>query len=140
MKVLFVCRRNNGRSQLAKGLCSKVAGIDADSAGIEVDSPGQLLRERALQPTSQVKYIIQVMDEVGVDVREYARTSVENHDLSQYDKVVLLFEANKVPQDLAKLPNAEVWNIDDPQGKGLEAACRTRNLLEALIGELALSV
>lgn len=134
MKVLFVCRRNNGRSQLAKGLCSNMTGIDADSAGIEIDYPGQLLSERALQPTSQVKYIIQVMDQVGIDVRKYVRTPVENYDLGKYDKVVLLLEADKVPQDLAKLPNAEIWNIDDPQGKGLEAARHTRDLLQDRIG------
>lgn len=123
MKILFVCRRNNGRSQLAKGLYNHLTkSNDASSAGIEVDNPGQLLKDRAQQPTSQVKYIIQVMRDIGVDARGFERTSIEDLNLNVYDRIILLLEHEMVPDDLAALSNVEVWNIDDPQGGGLAAA------------------
>lgn len=130
MDVLFVCRRNNGRSQLAEGLYKLIAQSDsAESAGLEVDAPGQRLGDRALLPTSKVGLIIQAMAEVGVDVSDYQRTSITDLRLQDYGKVILLLEPEHIPPELAQLDNAEVWHIDDPQGKGIDEVRATRDAI-----------
>ena len=56
IKVLFVCRHNSARSQMAQALLTKLAGdrFEAESAGIE---PGEL------NPLA-----VKVMGEVGIDI------------------------------------------------------------------------
>ena len=63
-RVLFLCRHNSGRSQMAEALVNEVAGykIYAESAGLE---------PKELNP-----FVIEVMKETGLDISAKQANSV----------------------------------------------------------------
>lgn len=65
MKVLFVCRGNVGRSQMAAEFYNDLKPGDAASAGTTVDLPGQKLKHR-----SGANEVVSAMREKGLDVGE----------------------------------------------------------------------
>lgn len=137
MKVLFVCRRNNGRSQLARALYNLLTkSNDADSCGIEVDQPGQLLGDRSKQPGSEVDKVIAVIKEVGPDISKTPRRQFQINMLNDYDKVIVMLEPEMVPEYLKNQPNVEFWQMKDPKGEGIEGMRRGRDAIKARIEEV----
>lgn len=140
MKILFVCQRNNGRSQMAKGLYNKLAGTqDADSAGITVDKNGQTLQGRASEPGSEVQKVIDVMAELDVNVSEFYRMQLDIDKFDTYDKVVTILSPDKIPEEVKAHPKVEIWDISDPKVKDLNGVRETRDEIEQKIRETLLS-
>jgi len=78
LRVLFVCERNAGRSQMAEGFCNALIGdrVEAYSAGI---SPA------AINPLT-----IRVMKEAGVDISHYASKSLEPFSHDRFDRIFIM--------------------------------------------------
>lgn len=76
IRVLFVCTHNSARSQMAEGLLNALLGdrYEAASAGTE---------PRGVHPLA-----VQVMDEIGVDIRHHRSKSVEEFRDEWFDVVV----------------------------------------------------
>lgn len=137
MKVLFVCQRNNGRSQLAKALFNLRAGSnDAASAGLTVDVPGQTLAERAQTEGSDVGKVIEVMKELGVDVRGYERTPFDEQMIKDYDKVVFILEQTPKLSPNSDRTKIETWHISDPKQKDLDGVRQTREEIDLRVARL----
>jgi arsenate reductase len=125
--VLFVCVHNAGRSQMAAGYLTRLAGDR-----IEVRSAGST-------PADQVNpAAIEAMKEVGIDI------SAENPKILTIDAV----KASDVCITMGCGDTCPVfpgkryldWTLDDPAGQGVEAVRPIRDEIEkrvrALIGEL----
>lgn len=137
MKVLFVCQRNNGRSQMAASIYNKLSGSDnADSAGTEVDNDGQRLIDRAREPGSEVGRVIEVMGELGIDVSNNHRTLLKPEVLDNYDKVIAIMKPETVPDYLRNNPTTEVWAIEDPKVKDTEGVRETRDVIQTKVSEI----
>ncbi|MDN5552038.1 MAG: low molecular weight phosphatase family protein, partial [Brevibacterium sp.] len=78
-RVLFVCVKNGGKSQMAAGLMSDLAGdtIDVVSAGIK---PGQSLNQLSVQS----------LDELGIDISHGTPKPVNDAELEAADIVITL--------------------------------------------------
>jgi arsenate reductase len=116
-KVLFVCERNNARSQMAAAFMNKYAGyrFDAESAGLK---PGKL------NP-----YAIEAMAEIGIDISKNSTKRVSdfckkgnkkgnlfNYVISVCDKPV----AEKWPVYIGATKKKH-WNFPEPaEFKGTE--------------------
>lgn len=137
MKVLFVCQRNNGRSQIAKALYNKLTDTnDADSAGTEVDNDGQLLKDRAAEKGSEVSKVIDIMKELDIDVSSAKRSLLKPDTLNNYDKIVAIMKPETMPQYLANHPKMEHWNIEDPRVKDLNGVRQTRDQIKSQTSKL----
>lgn len=137
MKVLFVCRRNNGRSQIAKGIYNLLTkSKDADAAGVEINIDGQLLKERALEPGSEAGIVIGVMGELGVDVSDSPRTQLTHEMLDRYDRVVVIMDQEHAPDYLRNNHAVEFWRIEDPKGNDINGVRETRDLIRAKIEQM----
>lgn len=135
MKVLFVCWANVGRSQMAKAFYNSFTHtMDGDSAGTQVEFPGETLAERKKRQGDT--YTIQAMAEEGIDVSDYAKTQVTEAMLPKYDKVICMAQPEYTPEWLTNAPNFLHWNIDDPGGKGLVETIIARDLVKAKVIEL----
>lgn len=132
MKVLFVCRSNVGRSQMAMEFYNQLCPGDATSAGTMVDIPGQKLKERG--PAVEV---VLAMKELGIDMSENIRRQLKPDMLTQYDKVVVLAEPESIPEYLRKAPNVEIWDVEDARGKTVEQAKVIRDQIKEKVEELA---
>ena len=112
MKVLFVCRANVGRSQVAMELYRQMGGT-ADSAGTEVDFPGTTVGERrGIDTTLKV-----VREDFGIDMSKNIRRQLTEQQAASYDKIIVMAEMFTVPEWLQKDPRAVFWTIDDAKGQ-----------------------
>lgn len=132
MKVLFVCRGNVGRSQIAEALLKKEAGdrFDVSSAGTKLSGPEQPIGE--LMPA--IKEVLDVMIEVGVDVSHNIRRQVTEEMVNGVDKIVLVVDENDpIPDYLTDNTKVIRWDVLDPKGKDLEFTRKVRDQIHGYI-------
>jgi protein-tyrosine-phosphatase len=134
MKVLFVCKGNVGRSQMAKSFFSSLAPEDwtVESAGTEVlEHEGQLVGE--LPAAAEV---IAVMKESGFDLSSNKRTQVTPEMLEEFDRIVVTVERTVAPEFLVLNQKAEFWDVQDPFKRSLEFTRNVRDEIRRLVDDL----
>jgi protein-tyrosine-phosphatase len=125
--VLFVCVHNAGRSQMAAGWLTALAG-DA----IEVRSAGTA-------PKDQVNPVaIEAMHEVGIDITTASPKVLTGEAVQASDVVITMGCGDACPY----FPGTRYldWALDDPAGQGIETVRPIRDeikrRIEGLISEL----
>jgi arsenate reductase (thioredoxin) len=125
--VLFLCVHNAGRSQMAAGWLTELAGgrVDVRSAGTE--------------PADRVNPVaVEAMREVGIDITNATPRVLTRDAVEASDVVVSMGCGDACPI----LPATRYldWPLDDPAGQGIEAVRPIRDEIkrrvEALIAEL----
>jgi len=99
--VLFLCVANSARSQMAEGLARMMFGDR-----VTVQSAGS-------QPSRVNPYAIEVMAELGVDLRTHTSKSVETIDPATVDTVITLCAEEVCPVFLGKARRLH-WPVPDP--------------------------
>lgn len=135
MKILFICKGNVGRSQIAEALFRKKFGDTHEvvSAGTALSGPEQPIGE--LMPN--IKEVLDVMQEEGMDVSMYARQQMTPQMVEDADKVVAIVEDEIVlPDYLSNSPKLVRWNVPDPKGKDLEFTRDVKDEIKSLIETL----
>ncbi|GAA1430875.1 arsenate reductase ArsC [Streptomyces thermospinosisporus] len=125
--VLFVCIHNAGRSQMAAGFLSHLAGDR-----IEVRSAGSV-------PADQVNpAAVEAMREVGIDIADQQPKLLTTEAVQASDYVITMGCGDACPI----FPGKKYldWTLEDPAGKGVEAVRPIRDeikkRIEALISEI----
>jgi arsenate reductase len=129
-KVLFVCVGNSCRSQMAEGFANALGKgkVVAFSAGT--------------MPAARVHPLaIEAMREVGIDISRQYPKSITEFDLSEFDAVVSLCEADTDTLCPATFVGVrEQWKIPDPVGLPMEAFRQVRDTIgervKALVNRL----
>ena len=124
MTVLFLCRQNAGRSQMAQAFFERAApGHRAISGG---SSPAA-----AVHPV-----VVDVMREVGIDLAERKPAKVDAEMLAKADLVISMGCDDPA---VCEYPGRRVedWGIEDPGGKPIEDVRRIRDVLRDRVAELA---
>lgn len=128
MKVLFVCRQNVGRSQMAKAFYNQLThSHDAGAAGTHVVEAGQTLLERKTTSLSKNFFVLDVMKDVGIDMAQYKRTPLARDDLERYDLVVDMANREDAPQWLLESPKYVYWDVKDSRGQDYETTAKVRD-------------
>jgi arsenate-mycothiol transferase len=111
--VMFVCVKNAGKSQMAAGLMSNIAGdlIDVYSAGTNPGAGVNGLSAEALA-------------EVGVDISHEQAKPIDRALLASMTAVVTLGREAEV--DTVVGPHFERWNTDEPSDRGIDGIERMR--------------
>lgn len=111
-RVLFVCARNGGKSQMAAALLEARGGaaVDVSSAGTDAGTSLNALSVASLQ-------------EVGVDVTGRHPRQLTPGMVASADLVVVLGREAHV--DGAGTP-VETWETDEPSERGIEGVERMR--------------
>jgi len=107
-KLLFVCRENVGRSQIAMAYYNDSHRDKAESAGIIVDKPGEKLKDN--------KYagrVIKTMLKDNIDISNSARSKLAEEKVADYEKIIVLAEPEVVPAWLQNLSQVEFWETKD---------------------------
>jgi arsenate reductase len=119
--VLFICKGNSGRSQMAEAFFNKFSKAGkAISAGIEPDEK--------VHPQT-----IQTMKEVGIDVSKQKTKLLTDELMEKSDKIIVMDSdlVKYIPKKyLSKLEN---WEIDKVLGKSLEEVNKIRDKIEAKV-------
>jgi arsenate reductase len=121
--VLFVCIHNAGRSQMAAGFLSALAG-DA----IEVRSAGSAPAD-AVNPAA-----VAAMAEVGIDISTQNPKILTTDAVQASDVVITMGCGDTCPFFPGK--SYRDWVLDDPAGKGVEAVRPIRDQIKARVEDL----
>ena len=121
--VLFVCVHNAGRSQMAAGFLSHLAGDT-----VEVRSAGTAPAER-INPV-----VVEAMAEVGVDLEAEAPKVLTTDAVQASDVVVTMGCGDECPFFPGK--TYLDWELDDPAGKDLAAVRPIRDDIRARVEQL----
>jgi arsenate reductase len=125
--ALFVCLHNAGRSQMSQALFERAAeGRHAGrSAGT---TPGERVHPE----------VIEVMKEMGIDLRDSQPKLLDTTDAEWADLVVTMGCGDKCPY----IPGRRYvdWDLPDPKGQPIDVVRATRDEIaqrvEALVAEL----
>lgn len=125
--VLFVCLHNAGRSQMSQALFERAAGErhEARSAGT---TPAQRVHPE----------VVEVMDEVGIDLRDRVPRALTSELAEWADVVVTVGCGDECPY----VPGTRYvdWDLPDPKGRPLDEVRATRDeiahRLSALLRDL----
>ena len=124
-KVMFVCRRNSCRSQMAEGF-ARTLGKDK----IEVVSSG--LEASRVHPTA-----IEVMSEVGIDLTQQTSDALNDFKADDYDAVISMCGCGtSLPEGWVTQEVFEDWELEDPDGKPIETFHRVRDEIKGKVANL----
>ena len=125
--VLFVCVHNAGRSQMAAGFLTHLAGDE-----IEVRSAGSAPAD-ALNPA-----VVAAMKEVGIDLTAQF-PKVLTYDAVETSDVVITMGCGDTCPVLPGVSYRD-WQLEDPAGRDVEAVRpireEIRSRVESLVAEL----
>ena len=125
--VLFVCVHNAGRSQMAAGFLTNLAGdrIDVRSAG---SMPGDRINPVA----------VEAMAEVGIDITGEQPKKLTDDAVIASDVVITMGCGDECPYFPGK--RYEDWVLTDPAGQGIDVVREVRDEIKARIEGLVESL
>ena len=123
MRVLFVCLHNAGRSQMSRALFDQAAHgrHEARSAGTE--------------PADSVHpEVIEVMDELGIDLRDRRPQRLTREDAEWADVVVTMGCGDACPY----IPGKRYidWDLPDPKGQDVDQVRAIRDDIRSRVAML----
>jgi arsenate reductase (thioredoxin) len=113
--VLFVCRHNTGRSQMAEAYLRHFAGdaVDVASAGTiaaDVPDPG----------------VVAIMAEDGIDISAARPKLLDTQRIDNVDRIITM------GCDVEGVPRIDDdWGLEDPKGQPPEVAREIRDTVKA---------
>jgi len=127
MNILFICRANVGRSQMAPAFFNKLSKKHKTiGAGTHVDEhEGEPLHE----------FVIQCMSELGYDLSKNTRKQLTPEMVKEADKIIVMTEKENL-QDYIDMSKVVFWKIDDAKNKSLEFHRQIRDQIKRLVEKL----
>jgi arsenate reductase len=123
-RVMFVCKKNSARAQMAEGFAKHLGGgtIEVTSSGLEA---------------SQVRpEAIAAMKEVGIDIRNQTSKALSNFNAKDFDVVISLCGCGvNLPPEWVTRDIFEDWQLDDPAEQP-EIFPRVRDQVRARVMQL----
>jgi len=124
-KVMFVCKRNSCRSQMAEGFAKTLGEgkIAVTSSGLEASK---------VHPTA-----IEVMSEIGIDITDQTSKPLSDFKAENYDAVISLCGCGvNLPEEWVTRELFEDWQLDDPDGQPIETFHRVRDEIKERVKRL----
>ncbi|MEH2095950.1 arsenate reductase, glutathione/glutaredoxin type [Nostoc sp. 'Peltigera membranacea cyanobiont' 213] len=128
-KVMFVCKHNSRRSQMAEGFTrilgeGKVAAASSGLAASEVDS-----------------LTVEVMAEIGIDISNQTSKPLSDFNADDYNAVISLCGCGvNLPEEWVLRDVFEDWQLDDPAGQSIETFRRVRDEVKERVVSLIKSL
>ncbi|MDV7999737.1 low molecular weight phosphatase family protein [Rhodococcus sp. IEGM 1408] len=113
--VLFVCKSNRGKSQMAEALLRHLAGdaVEVFSAGTQ-PAFGKGPNDES----------VAALAEIGADMSGGTAAAVDDDVLRRADRVVVLGTAAQLEPVPGMRAPIEVWETDEPSERGIDGAAR----------------
>jgi arsenate reductase (thioredoxin) len=124
-KIMFVCKKNSRRSQMAEGFARSLGTgkIQTTSSGLEASQVDPL--------------VVQVMSEVGIDISQQTSKALAEFQPEDYDGVISLCGCGvNLPEAWVSRAIFEDWQLDDPEGESIETFRRVRDEIQVRVKTL----
>lgn len=125
--VMFVCVHNAGRSQMAQGFLTELAGDR-----IEVRSSGTMPAD-SVNPAA-----VEAMAELGIDISNQRPKVLTDDDVKASDYVITMGCGDACPFYPGK--KYLDWKLDDPAGQSVEAVRPIRDEIRSLVENLVAEI
>lgn len=128
-RVMFVCKKNSRRSQMAEGFARTLGEgkIAVSSSGLEASQ---------VDPTT-----VEVMSEIGIDISEQTSKPLSDFKPEDYDAVISLCGCGvNLPESWVLREVFEDWQLDDPEGESIETFQRVRDEVKERVAKLVESL
>ncbi|CAM9202474.1 unnamed protein product [Chrysoparadoxa australica] len=126
-KLMFVCKRNSCRSQMAHGWASELAAGDKS---IIVYSSG--LQGSRVHPTA-----IKAMAEAGVDISSHTSNFLDEYDPKDFHAVVSMCGCgHSLPEDWQQCQIFQDWDLTDPDGQPYDVFQEVRGQVKERVENL----
>jgi arsenate reductase (thioredoxin) len=128
-RVMFVCKNNSRRSQMAEGFARQLGAgkIQVASAGLDASH---------VDPMT-----IQAMSEVGVDISRQISKPLSNFNPEDYDAVISLCGCGvNLPEPWVLREVFQDWQLEDPAGQGIETFRQVRSQVKEGVEQLIQSL
>jgi glutathione/glutaredoxin type arsenate reductase len=124
-KVMFVCKKNSRRSQMAEGF-ARTLGKDK----IGVSSSG--LASSQVDPIT-----VEVMKEIGIDISSQTSKPLSDFNPEDFDAVISLCGCGvNLPEAWVLRDIFEDWQLDDPEGHSIEKFREVQDQVKARVENL----
>ncbi len=125
--VMFVCVHNAGRSQMAQGFLTALAGDR-----VEVRSSGTM-------PADQVNpSAVEAMAELGIDISSQKPKVLTDEDVKASDYVITMGCGDACPFYPGK--KYLDWKLEDPAGKDVASVRPIRDQIKAMVEDLVAEI
>jgi arsenate reductase len=131
-RVMFVCKKNSCRSQMAEGFARHLGEgkISVTSSGLEASEVNSTA--------------VEVISEIGIDISNQTSKALSDFQPQDYDIVISLCGCGvNLPEAWVLREVFQDWQLDDPADQPIETFHRVRDEIkervEALIESAALS-
>ncbi len=130
MIVLFVCKSNIGRSQIAEAFFNKFSkNSKAISAGIDAkDYSGRTVGWLSDK-------VSKCMLEEGIDISGKLSKQLTGELIEQSELIIWIAPEKEIPEYLGKNKLIS-WNVEDAGGKTYEHWCLARDEIKKLVADL----
>ncbi|MEN9213963.1 MAG: arsenate reductase, glutathione/glutaredoxin type [Gloeomargarita sp. DG02_4_bins_56] len=125
LRVMFVCKKNSRRSQMAEGFARTLGGdrVQVTSAGLESSFVDPLT--------------VQVMQEVGIDISQQQSKPLSDFQPEDFDVVISLCGCGvSLPPEWLTRDYFADWQLEDPEGGELDAFRRVRDQVKERVVQL----
>jgi arsenate reductase (thioredoxin) len=124
-RVMFVCKKNARRSQMAEGFARTLG-----SGVIEVTSSG--LGTSKVDPKA-----VEVMAEIGIDISNQTSKPLSDFKADDYDAVISLCGCGvNLPEAWVLREIFQDWQLDDPEGEPIETFYLVRDEIKERVALL----
>ena len=135
-KVLFICKGNWFRSQMAAAIYNKITNSsNADSAGTYTGAPdepeGQTLADLFRTP-----YFFETMEKNGMNIIRNLTKRLQPSMIDEYDIVVSMVEEPYIPDYLKNSKKVIWWDVENPTSMKQRIAEDTYKKIDGLVKKL----
>jgi protein-tyrosine-phosphatase len=129
MKILFVCRANVGRSQIAEAFFNR---LSKKNTGFSAGTHAGIYQGK---PVKEFDPVMRCMAELGYDLSEKVSKQITPKMAKEADKIIVLNDKADMPS-YVELSKVELWDVEDGKDRSYEFHCRMRDKIKVLVEEL----
>ncbi len=140
MKILFICKNNQFRSQMAAALYNHLTNTtDADSAGTHVGNTREPVGI-AIERCFRTHDFFELMEENGMYIRQNRTKKLSQKLMKQAGIIVSMAEEPFIPDFLRHHETVLWWEVANPTLATRDVSEKTYTTIRALVENLILDI
>ena len=134
MRILFICKNNASRSQMAVGFLKKYSKKHVGfSAGTAPASEGKVGRPPTYETMEEMK-------DIGIDISKYRRTQLRYKLAENADRIIVIMTKGQtrllLPKYIKNNKAVSYWYVIDPQKTDRKSIILARDKVDKLVKAL----
>lgn len=135
MVILFVCKWNVGRSQIAEELFNSQ---ETDHIGLSAGTHAEKYKGKKLDTVAPL--VVEILKEKNIDVSKKIPLQLTSEMVKFADKIIVMADKKDMPPFLAESDKLVFWDIEDGGGRDYEFHMLMRAQIERRVKDFIASL